>query len=193
MLSQSTLVLLNVNDAVNKKIEMEEFIMVKIVKDKEGKITRVAGNADLFIIPNAPVSVDDPVLKDSTLFQETKEVMNEICDMNSIDRLTDNDKLIQVWFSAKEDFKCGNLCDHYGYIDDDEAEWDFRLQEQYLPARLLRNHLEGNVVMINLPVYIRNGSDRQKVRMELSTTLSQSKYRYKNFGNFEDVMKRFGL
>jgi hypothetical protein len=73
---------------------------------------------------------------------------------------------------------------------------------EYLPKSLFEGHKEGDCITINLPIHKWLENDKYELigcdryYLEASATikvqlqLAQQKYRYRRFGNFEDVLTR---
>ena len=138
--------------------------------------------ADVFIVPNGSFKVSEKTFEwvRSDLFKifranqnDGEEFLNQIW--------------VQIWFVTRGNDE-SNWTDHD--IDGFEELRGWKPLTQYLPKSLFKNHKEGDVITINLPIWRKTpaGEEYSKIKVELC--LKQSSYRYARFGKFEEVLAR---
>lgn len=162
-------------------------------------------NVACFVIPNA-AGYCKQFLLDS--YKERYErYCTDLCAQKGIKFDPDNDPLVQVWFVSdydgndpidylKEDnLKSNNLEAHGFWVED--ADYSFRYG--YLPLPLIKDIKEGDTMDLEFEVekeMVREGKKRkylaygERDRIKLHVTFDQRSYRYRNFGNFEDVVRK---
>lgn len=150
-------------------------------------------NWDLFIVPNPAVSLIDDymplyyVKKQIQALYEIKKANNCMIDMK--------DQLVQVWYCNEQ---CENGVRHDPYVvDQDGKVWDisFNLGE-YLPEPIVRELHEDETSVISIPVTLKYHDvatktvESRSAIMEAHITPKQKAYRYREFGTFEETLKR---
>lgn len=150
--------------------------------------------ADVFIIPNRLSKLDPEYMAELDRIVNMKKIAranNLVFDYKA-------DDIIQLWFTS-DDLDSENLGDHgfRFYIEDDKylvPPSESKILN-YLPKKMFEGLREGETRTILIPmndaeIYNCNTGDEEKVDIELRLTITaaQSKYRYKNFGNFEDTL-----
>ena len=153
-------------------------------------------NGDIFIIPNRACKIDD-YYED---FREKflKEAI-EICEINGFEFNKDEDHIIETWYLSNE-LGCDNIPDHDLYIVYDNKEYQIiSTCGRQIPENFFRGHKEGDVVSVKLPCIIREShlphhkgnvdGDIETV-VEFRLKLNQGDYRYRRFGEFEDVLRK---
>ena len=165
---------------------------ITTINTNDDEITFEA-NWDLFIVPNHAVSLIDDymplyyVKKQIQALYEIKKANNCMIGMK--------DQLVQVWYCNEQ---CENAVRHDPYVVDQEGrEWDisFNLGE-YLPEPILRELHEGETSIINIPVTLKyydvetKNKERRSAIMKAHITPKQKAYRYREFGTFEEALKR---
>jgi predicted RNA-binding protein with PUA domain len=72
----------------------------------------------------------------------------------------------------------------------DGKHYDFRYT--YLPLPLIKDVKEGDTMDLEFEVQTRNDEDEVLTRemIKLHITFDQRSYRYRSFGNFEDVVRK---
>ncbi len=150
----------------------------------------VAANADVFVIPNHASTVNEFVFGKDT----RKETVCNVCFANGVSYDPETDKLIQLWM-VSDDLQSDNIEDH-GFISNfNGKEYRCHLPAycHSLPKKLLPSK-EGETKRIIIPNCIatersRDADEEINFDLILNITASQTKYRYKNFGNFEDAVR----
>ena len=151
-------------------------------------------NADLFIIPNPNRGAwySDFLLPNKRL--------ERFCKYNNLDH--EIERFIQIWIiSDSEEFYTENFKDHGAILRDNgkrshiDDNCDHRVS--YLPYSLIAKMKEGDTIRVNFGVvtpneYYINNEDEIKEEYELVLNLkaSQLKYRYRNYGTFEEVLRK---
>ena len=149
-------------------------------------------NMEIFIIPNQGGYVSGFW----TGVEKQTKIANMLCDLNGYDFDPNKDKVVQVWSCCSD---CNNMQDHFFHASDDNGkDYRFRFPSAYIPAKIFEGYKEGDSLDI---VYKMKPSDWDLEEVEdmesipefeftFHTTLAQTKYRYRSFGNFEDVLVR---
>lgn len=144
---------------------------------------------DIFIIPNSSASLERETVKGYNIdfwadinsqynilkWREKKEGFE-----NSE---FENEEFVELWFTNETS---ENWYDH-GIFDEDGTQW--RPLTKYLPKTLFKGKQEGDKVSFLLILTARVNDMDVRKRISVEMTLSQTKYRYKNKGKFEDVLK----
>lgn len=143
----------------------------------------LAIDCEMFIIPNS-LNRASTFLCNAGRF---KESANVILTANGLE--TESDPvLMQVWIVA-DSMECDNLNDHIGVFTAEDGSESFYGQVwSYLPASLFKNAKEGDTVTVHIPAGVYGYS--REFETVLNTTLSQKKFRYRDFGAFEAVFER---
>lgn len=150
-------------------------------------------NWDLFIVPNPAVSLLDDYMP---LYYAKKQIdaLYKIEKANNC-VIDTKDQLVQVWYCNEQ---CDNGVNHDPYVvDQDGRVWDiyFNLKE-YLPEPIVRELHEGKTSVINIPVTLKyydsetKNKERRSAIMKAHITPKQKAYRYREFGTFEETLKR---
>lgn len=157
--------------------------------------------ANIFIIPNASVKAATEQPKSNFEFwAELEKIWFNIVFEDKIVSITDNDKFyneswVQVWYCTPE----SSDSNWYDHLIDGYTELEgWEPVSQYLPKSLFEGKKEGDVVTFTLPICrkawranpLNHSTKIEYDKIKVSLTLSQTKYRYRNFGNFEEVLKR---
>ena len=150
-------------------------------------------NADLFIIPNPNRGA---WYSDFIIPQKELE---RFCKYNNIDH--EIERFIPIWITSdSEEFYTENFANHGAILKDNgkrshiDDNCDRRVS--YLPYSLIAKMKEGDTIRVNFGVvtpneYYINNEDEIKEEYELVLNLkaSQLKYRYRNYGTFEEVLR----
>jgi len=138
-----------------------------------------------FVIPNSAGHKN-------SYFDNGKHSFMPIVEANNIE-LKDSDYIIQVW-AASEDLGSDNLTAHGFSIIEDGKRMYYHPRMELLPASIFENKVEGDEVSFDVPIMgmDEDGDFTEKVKaiLRFHMTLNQHEYRYRSFGNFEDVVKR---
>ncbi|MCM1440210.1 MAG: hypothetical protein NC131_13555 [Roseburia sp.] len=147
------------------------------------------GNLEVFIIPNEGGLVTK-WLSESVQKSMTEDI-NAIAELSGFEFDPKKDVLVQLWFCGME---CENLVDHFVHAEDEDGnKVMFRAGNiGNLPAKIFDGKKEGDTIDITFPVTVFNrGEDIEKeITVKATVTLAQTKYRYRRFGNFEEVLKQ---
>ena len=136
---------------------------------------------DMFIVPNSFNRANSFVCN----ADRYKESANVILVANGLAEEADP-LLMQVWMSAEDTMGCENLNCHYGkYIDENGDVKPYGQLWSCLPASLFKDAKEGDTVEVRVPAGVYHYSDKFDTMLKI--TLAQTKYRYRSFGNFENV------
>lgn len=142
--------------------------------------------ADIFIVPNRAAQWEGSLAQKSGFDLATWHARQQIMYVNKVTRPSDfaSEKFVEVWFATPGN-KQSNWFDHG--IDGYDCLKNWELVTNRLPASVFEGHKEGDVVTLELPV---ESEDYQRKFIKVALTLSQRKYRYRDFGDFEEVVKK---
>lgn len=96
----------------------------------------------------------------------------------------DADSVIQVWLHAEESLGCDNLSDHYFEYEGE----NYRLYANILPASLFTGMMEGDEREMLIPIRSQSEEEERKY-FRLLVKAAQRQYRYRRFGDFQDVFQ----
>lgn len=156
----------------------------------------IKGN--IFIIPNPAIKAATEQPKSNFEFWAGLEsIWNNIVFSDKIvnsDKKFYEEKWVQVWYCTPN----SSNTNWYDHLIDGYTELEgWEPVSQYLPKSLFEGKKEGDVVTFTLPICRKAWRARVDLEarieyndIKVSLTLCQTKYRYRNFGNFEDVLKR---
>ncbi len=164
-------------------VEMKQSVDVNVFKDVD---------ADAFIIPNGV-----PAIKSffSSYQQRYSDLCQKIYEINGIDYDTENlgeEKMLEMWVTAKEDLDSENLGSH-GFELEIEGVQNYCRFPNYLPMRLFEGKEEGDIVSIILPIIAYTYKDdnaKTELYLKFHIRLAQTEYRYRSFGRFEVLLAR---
>ena len=144
-------------------------------------------NGDIFIIPNRSFIGEFVFVTTNAKVQmETVYYKNQEFNTNNVS--FDDTRWIECWWcDPKEDNS--NWRDH-GIERLEDGNW--RLSTSYVPTWLFNGHREGDIVTFKMPVHKLDRENELSIysTVKISVRLAQSKYRYRQFGTFEEVLKR---
>lgn len=154
------------------------------------KITNnvLEGNLEVFIIPNQGGLITNWLSE--SVQNEFKKNIGEIAELSGREFNPETDKIVQLWFTGMD---CDNMVDHYAWAEDENGnKLSFRASNiGHLPASFFDGKKEGDTIDISFPVRAYDSADRATdITVKAHVTLAQSKYRYRRFGNFEDVLAK---
>ena len=154
-------------------------------------------NAAVFVVPNAAGYCSQFWLK--SIGKRVEKYSKALCSQKGIEFDPEHDKVVQVWFVSKydEDLRndylkednlgSGNLGDHGFRIDG--KHYNFRYS--HLPYPLIKNMKEGDTMDLEMEVMSEDENDNHTYdTIKLHITFDQRSYRYRSFGNFEDVVRK---
>jgi hypothetical protein len=142
-------------------------------------------DADIFIIPNSA-----SMIKDFFNPEDQLKKMNAVCGVNGITFDPENDFIIETWYVADQ-LCCENIADHDIYFNDEDGNECTLISDpgRFLPAKLFESHKEGETITVSLPMgLIKNYHEEHDVVVKVHMTLNQGEYRYRRFGDFENVL-----
>lgn len=162
-------------------------------------------NAAVFVIPNAAGYCHQFLL--DSYKDRYKRYCTDLCAQKGIKFDPDNDPIVQVWFASDYDEKLGNDYLKEDNLGSDNLEahgfWvedaDYSFQYAFLPLPLIKDIKEDDTMDLEFEIkkemviegkkrkYLEHG---EKNRIKLHITFDQRSYRYRNFGNFEDVVRK---
>lgn len=146
---------------------------------------------DVFIIPNPAFSnKKDSSFKLPSFMDELNKVFYSNSDLNEEKISFDDTRFIECWFCNPDN---DNWRDHGITGLEDGIDGDsWRLSTAWIPEWIFANKKEGDGVTLTLPVQRRdeNRGVCETSMVIASVILAQTKYRYRNFGTFEEVLKR---
>ena len=150
----------------------------------------------IFVIPNPSfnLSGNDFVLASTRCSLESIYYQNS--EMNSDKISLENTRWIQCWF-------CNPRCSDSNWQDHgvesmnkslskkDKALYPWRLESGYVPDWIFSGKKEGDVVTFKMPIHrLTEDGISMSSMIKISVKLDQSSYRYRNFGTFEEVLKK---
>jgi hypothetical protein len=151
---------------------------------------------EIFIIPNHAGLVKDYLFKEEELERATS-----LCKANGKEFDENNDWIVETWFLSEE-VGSDNIPDHGFSVNINDKKYRIFSGElsRHIPAKLLPSK-EGEPVSItfeNIDAYEMNHEDvrkrfhdnPEKLDITLNLTAAQEKYRYGNFGKFEEVLSK---
>lgn len=162
-------------------------------------------NAACFVIPNGAGYCHEFVI--DSYKERYIRYCTDLCAQKGIKFDPDNDPIVQVWFASeydedldndylKEDnLGCDNLEAHGFWAGD--TRYNFRYA--FLPLPLIKDIKEGDTMDLEFEVteeMVRENGKRKFIddgkedHIKLHITFDQRSYRYRNFGNFEDVVRK---
>lgn len=128
--------------------------------------SRLTFDGEFFVVPNRAVKLGNYA-------QYVQKRINMLALFNGIE-LSPDDEIVEVWI-VNEDID--NLVDHGVCVID---EW-VRPICGLVPLKLIKKMKEGETIGIMMPC-------NENKLLSCYLTAAQKKYRYKNFGNFEDAL-----
>lgn len=144
------------------------------------------GTLEVFIIPNQGGLVTSWMSKDNII-----KKINGVAELSGFEFDPEKDPIVQLWFCGME---CDNLVDHYIHAEDENGnKVYFRAGNiGHLPAKIFEGKKEGDSIDLVFPatVFCRENDSETDITVKTTVTLAQKKYRYRNFGNFEEVLKK---
>ena len=166
--------------------DSDKSTIVKILLKRIMKTNEII-RGNVFIIPNPAISYSDET-RNLSFWHKMEELLQANADHVTSVRVEDN-QYVQVWYCTSGSDN-SNWVDHC--IDGYPELKGWRPVSPYLPVELLKGHTEGQTITINLPVKktINETDVEEMSTIKVALILSQNKYRYRNFGTFENVLDR---
>ena len=160
--------------------------MTKLVEIKNNKIE---ANVDFFIIPNRPSKFLEGFQYENSApgyINLRDERINDLANLNNIE-IKKGEKLIQVWLTSKDELGSENLNDHgFRALSESGEEVHLHFNCHSLPVTMLNGKTEGDIIDIRIRCFERGNKNEYELLMH--ARCCQSKYRYRRFGNFENVL-----
>lgn len=145
-------------------------------------------DTEVFIIPNHGSKLKDY----SLLSDKKKEKVAEVLKASTGEDLSEDDKMVQLWFAKEEEGPAHieNLCDHGIRVAINDSDWVFFRPTfmGLLPAKMFEGKKEGDVVDITIPA-VSDFDNKVTFKAVIHAELCQLKFRYKRFGSFENTLK----
>lgn len=142
----------------------------------------IEANGDMFIIPNSFIRLSEED-KESRLSVQVRDIFSHY-------NMTpeDDELMTQVWIVAKDDLGTENLTDHgCHFMDEDERKYASP-HISIIPTRIFEDKKEGDIVDVQ---FKHHQSDPEfECEFILHLRLAQSEYRYRRFGQFEEVFEK---
>ena len=157
----------------------------------------VTANAECFVIPNHAGTCDQYIF--GKAYRE--DTVRMICEANGESFDSKQDNLIQIWITSDE-LHSDNVECHGFHIEIDGKDnychlpqYSICLPKQVLPA------IEGEVKELVIPNctaetsarWLKKNPEAEEEEFQFTLVLNlkanQKEYRYRNFGNFEDVVR----
>lgn len=152
-------------------------------------------NADIFIVPNPIGTVDVffPNVRDEMI----KTISGMYVKNGSDGKIyADISKpLVQFWICAKEDLGCDNLGSHGAEIRLNAGEGSELVipispaRIDHMPASFFEGLKEGESLSVVIP-YDQKIEGYDEVELHMNLTLAQKKYRYRDHGDFDQVLAK---
>ena len=150
-------------------------------------------NGEVFVIPNGLTTINNVIIMD------TKAMMENIFYANGLNKIDyENTKFVELWYCTPGHDN-SNWVDHgveQLFVPISKEEFlegrdDWRVASSLLPVELFTGKKEGDVVTVKLPIRRHTGNGSTEISwIKASLALAQTKYRYKRFGRFEDLINR---
>lgn len=139
---------------------------------------------EAFIIPNSANLVTDWMIPSQQ--ERMAEKAKKISAVAGCGFDATSDKLVQLWFVG---MGSENLVDHATMAEDENGnEYVLCADIERLPEAVFRGHKEGDVIEVPLPATCKGKSGNIEVVINAKIKLNQRDYRYRRFGNFEEVL-----
>ena len=124
----------------------------------------------------------------SSTRKDTKELATSVLGKEP----DEDERYIQMWYVVK-DLNCENLSDHGARVELDGETYYIGMPTSFLPYSILKGKSDGDTI----DVTFRNSwdidldhEDEETVKITMHVTLNQKDYRYRNFGSFQEVLKK---
>ena len=158
-----------------------------VTRNDNGEVTGIEFNAEAFIIPNHSGKLEDFVF--SSTKRDTKEVATSVLGKEP----DENERYVQMWYVVK-DLNCDNLADHGARVEIDGEKHSIRLSSCFLPYSILKGKNDGDVVDVTFRntynAWLNDDVDAAGEPITMHVTLNQKDYRYRNFGSFQETLRK---
>lgn len=150
-------------------------------------VVNISANADLFIVPNSMMSLEEMDRHWAAHYDHCWEQLNGCSQYEADDAL-----MLEVWITAKPDLHTENLSDHgFKVVMDGKKLNGWAYRATHIPYSIVRDKNEGDTVTFKLPGVLsgdKNQTETIDCVIELTATLRQLDYRYRDFGNFQTLL-----
>ena len=171
---------------------------------RETKVYNVDMNIDCFIIPNKACIINKQVYMGEKLMKRSQELAG----INNFYYNPDLTRMVQIWCVNNDpNNSCDNMQDHGFKYKIGDTIYSFNL-DTYLPETFFQDKREGDFLDLNIPLYPRYAFNKEDgvtsydavfdeneiiaepplFNFRFSIKLNQRGYRYRNFGDFEEVL-----
>ena len=158
-----------------------------VTRNNNGEVTGIEFNAEAFIIPNKSGKITD--FWSGSVTNSVKEVATSVLGKEP----DKNERYVQMWYVAK-DLNCDNLADHGAIVEIDGKKHNIRLASSYLPYSILKGKNDGDVIDVVFRnayhEWLNDDVDAAGEPITMHVTLNQKDYRYRNFGSFQETLKK---
>lgn len=155
----------------------------------EGDLDSLVITGDVFIVPNQAYKLQEC---NEGWREDKRKDLEGILKANGKVLNEDEEYCMECWYLSEE-MDCENIPDH-GIDTETDDDREVRItvpSHRTLPASLFAPYKEGDVVSVKIPTYIRIADGfRGMKNVTYNLKLVQRHYRYCNFGNFEDLLRR---
>ena len=156
----------------------------------------IEASAEVFIVPNHSCKLNPEYMTELNRIVNIQKIMRA----NNLMYDYKADDVVQLWFTSKDDLGSENLGDHGFKFYTEDNKYSVYASESsvlnHLPKKMFEGLNEGETRTIFIPmndaeVYNHNigYEDKADIELRLTVTAAQTKYRYKNYGNFEEVFQ----
>ena len=159
--------------------------------------------ADIFVIPNPAFCYNGSMAQEDGLSADFVDKLNRVWWKTTSEEYRKehefkNESWVQVWYVTP------GSEDSNWYAHNIDGYWEligWRPITEFLPKSLFNGKKEGDCITIELPIqkwislqnseeYIASHGCCVEETIKVQIQLSQMKYRYRRFGNFEDALAR---
>lgn len=156
-------------------------------------VPTIKANGRIFVIPNHAGSINSLKYHCQDSKNEKIKKLTDLCELNDrdIDDLI-NEPLIQLWI-VSDDLKTNNLEDHgFRFNIGNEEFFGYAYGIGHLPKSFFDGKKEGDILSLKYKGWYvaKNDGNHNDMLLELNLELCQHEYRYKNFGQFEEVISK---
>lgn len=144
--------------------------------------------AAVFAIPNKALFIKELGEGDQ---EKVRKLAESLCAANGATFDPENDILVELWFMADE--PCFANMRGYFFNFKDEVDgriWSGNTTTYWVPMKLVRDKKEGEVFNLKYPInfYCEEGGIPREMLLDMTVSVEQTLWRYRHFGNFEEVL-----
>ena len=150
---------------------------------KNGNVFDVVADAEMFIIPNGAAKLEDFIVNRDKL----KSIAVEMCHNNNGTEFNEEkDRFVELWMCS-EDLDSDNLSCHAPSFEYEGVNYIMSFcNYNYIIDKLI-DIKEGETISLKFNNMKLRGSECI-ANVTLNLTASQTKYRYRSFGNFQKAL-----